>query len=217
MKINFKTISCMFLVSVLSILPLQAEVITINDNGVDVPTIVHNNRKHIPLRIVANQLGLNVAFDNSTKTITIKDAQNIMVMKIGSKMYTMNDITYEMDTMPLVQEGVTYLPLRVLGESFCTEFTFIDNHITLVREPSVVDTIVPKKAYVFRDTSYDFPVEVLMSYPIDPFSIPEEDRPIGEPSPPESKITEGASYSLMSRISRLQIQYNLSVDRLPIS
>ena len=53
--------------------PIQSDTIHVNGESktIDTPSQIIDNRTMIPLRAVAEGLGLDVSFDNNTRTITI--------------------------------------------------------------------------------------------------------------------------------------------------
>lgn len=85
-----------------------------------------HGRTLLPLRAVAATLGVdtpNIQWDNANQTITIsmteKDSSKKTIRyKIGSNIVTINGVDIEMDTAPVIQNGVTFLPLRSLLNSF---------------------------------------------------------------------------------------------------
>ncbi len=91
------------------------------------PFIDSNGRTLLPLRAVAGTLGIdtqNIQWDNANQTITISIPENkanqnkkIIRYKIGSHTITINDTTQEIDSTPVIQNGVTFLPLRTLLNS----------------------------------------------------------------------------------------------------
>lgn len=91
------------------------------------PFIDSNGRTLLPLRAVAGTLGIdtqNIQWDNANQTITISIPENkanqnkkIIRYKIGSHTITINDTTQEIDSAPVIQNGVTFLPLRTLLNS----------------------------------------------------------------------------------------------------
>ncbi len=89
------------------------------------PFIDDNGRVLLPLRAVAATLGIssqNIVWDSTSQMIHItyqtKEGQSqTVVYKIGSNTATINGISSEMDTAPIIKDGITFLPLRPLLHS----------------------------------------------------------------------------------------------------
>ena len=110
------------------------------------PFVDENGRTMVPLRPVANAMGLNVEWDAESQTASFyriydpgmegvvsygKLIQMAVIFKIGSpdveisgKVQLYPDGVepifdgYSMDTAPVVKDGRTYAPLRYLAQSF---------------------------------------------------------------------------------------------------
>ena len=84
------------------------------------PFIDNNGNVLLPLRAVAGTLNIdaqNIIWDTQTQTITIKQAEKTICYTIGSNVMTINGVASQMNTAPIVQNGVTFLPLRSLLNS----------------------------------------------------------------------------------------------------
>ena len=91
------------------------------------PFIDSNGRTLLPLRAVAGTLGIdaqNIQWDNINQIITIlipknetSQYQKAIRYEIGSRTITIDGTTQEMDTAPVIQNGITFLPLRPLLNS----------------------------------------------------------------------------------------------------
>lgn len=100
---------------------LQAEGdINININGQnvygDASPIVVNDRTLVPVRLVSENLGLAVNWDQATQEVTLSKEGTEIKFIIGSKSYQKNGVEVAMDIAPQVYKERTYLPIRVIGE-----------------------------------------------------------------------------------------------------
>ena len=77
---------------------------------------VKDSRTYVPLRIISESLGANVQWDNATKTVTITDNGNTVVIKIGSSTYTVNGQTKTMDAAGYIDGNRTMVPIRFIAE-----------------------------------------------------------------------------------------------------
>lgn len=95
---------------------------TVNDvyKTTDTKPIIVDNRTFVPFRLLAETIGgCEVEFDKATQTVTASDGVTNIVMKVGSKEYTVNGVKKTMDVAPFTNSDYrTMVPLRVLAESF---------------------------------------------------------------------------------------------------
>lgn len=91
------------------------------------PFIDENSRTLVPLRPIANALGLEVDWNDDTNTAAFTDGESTVEFTVGSSELHafMNDfdfhVSLEMDTKPIIAGGRIYAPARYLAESFdCT-------------------------------------------------------------------------------------------------
>lgn len=80
--------------------------------------IDEHGRTIVPLRVIADCLDLPIHWEEETQTIYFFGGRGgVVSFQIGSYEYMVGDKKYEMDTMPVLDEGRTYLPLRYVVES----------------------------------------------------------------------------------------------------
>ena len=88
------------------------------------PFIDENSRTLVPLRPIANALGLEVAWNDDTNTASFTDGETTVEFVVGSNEYHafLNHFdmhTYlEMDTTPVIKDSRIFAPARYLAESF---------------------------------------------------------------------------------------------------
>ena len=80
------------------------------------PTII-NGRTMVPMRKIFEELGAEVNWDDSTKTVTsIKDGVEV-VLQIGNKEAYVNNELNTLDVEPVIVGNRTMIPLRFVAES----------------------------------------------------------------------------------------------------
>ncbi|RUT36452.1 trypsin-like serine protease [Paenibacillus zeisoli] len=80
--------------------------------------IQENGTTLVPLRTIFEGLGANVKWDAKTQTVKAsKNGVNIEI-KLGQKFALRNGTKITLTTKPRTINGVTYVPLRFIGESF---------------------------------------------------------------------------------------------------
>lgn len=89
----------------------------------DAPAYIdQNNRAMLPLRAVANALGITddqIEWDPATKVVTLTQGEGTKVeVSVGSKMIAVNGENRTLDTEAVVQNGRTFLPMRAMLNAF---------------------------------------------------------------------------------------------------
>lgn len=89
------------------------------------PFIDETGRVQVPLRFVAEALGLNVHWNQEAKSITLsRDTGGEYIgnydvyMKVGQAGFDYLGASFEMDTAPTLKDGRVYVPLRFVAQAF---------------------------------------------------------------------------------------------------
>lgn len=79
-------------------------------------------RVQVPVRFLAEALGLSVQWDNGSQTVTFipQDSAkgNSIALTVGQDWYDTADVSYEMDTTATMKDGRIYAPVRFISEAF---------------------------------------------------------------------------------------------------
>ena len=78
--------------------------------------LIKDDRTLVPVRFIAEVLGMDVLFVNNNEVDLIGNGY-VVRMKIGEQEYTINDIPYQMDVAPEIIHERTMIPLRAIGEA----------------------------------------------------------------------------------------------------
>ncbi len=81
----------------------------------NVNTIIENSRSLVPIRVISENLGSKVDWDNNTRTVTI--SENNIKLKIGNKTASVNGKEITLDAEPKIINNLTYIPLRFVSEN----------------------------------------------------------------------------------------------------
>lgn len=124
---------CLFLLACLLLLPttsfgaeaLKPIKLFMNEKQLDVqgvqPRIVNDNTI-VPVRIIVEQIGAHVSWDEATSKVTIvKDKINIQLV-INNVTALINGKKETLEVSPKIENGSTMLPLRFIGELLGIEF-----------------------------------------------------------------------------------------------
>ena len=85
---------------------------------VDVERIIENGRLLIPIRLVAECFGADVAYEQSRRAVTIKRAGTTIELIIGSNTALVNGKEQALDAVPIIKDDITRLPIRFIAETF---------------------------------------------------------------------------------------------------
>ena len=111
-------------ITVQTVIAIGQNTAVITENGVqrqitmDVAPRTQNGRTMMPIRFVADVLGVDVAYDNSAKSASFIYADATVVLVSGQKTMTVNGQTVELQTAPLLVNGRVLLPLRDIQQAF---------------------------------------------------------------------------------------------------
>jgi hypothetical protein len=81
------------------------------------PFIDENSRTQVPIRFVGEALGADVSWDGNTRKVTITLNGRKVVLQIGNKNYEVNGKQNQMDTVALLKESRTFVPVRFVSEA----------------------------------------------------------------------------------------------------
>lgn len=81
------------------------------------PFIDTNGRTQVPVRFVSEALGAKVDWNGNSQKVTVALNSRNVVLTIGLKKYKINNKSYQMDTVALLQESRTFVPIRFVSEA----------------------------------------------------------------------------------------------------
>ena len=76
-----------------------------------------SGRTLVPVRFISEALGFDVTYNEKTKEVTIRNNDTVVVIKIGSKIATVNGKSVTLDVAPVIQNGRTFVPVRFISET----------------------------------------------------------------------------------------------------
>lgn len=94
--------------------------VTLNDEFIDCSQSAPVNidgRVLVPLRAIFEALGVNVDWDNNSRTVTATTETVTFKMVIGEEKYTVNNEVFTSDTTAQIINSSTMVPVRVVSES----------------------------------------------------------------------------------------------------
>jgi len=82
------------------------------------PFLDANGRSQVPLRRTMEAVGVNVLYDDSERCVSLlKDDINAQLF-IGNPLIHVNESVFRLETVPVIVQGRTYVPLRFILEQF---------------------------------------------------------------------------------------------------
>lgn len=91
--------------------------LVINNKVFERDFIVKNDRIHIPLRLVSENLGADVNWKADTSEVEILNKGKKIVFYINSNEYRIDDMVYTIDSAPFILKDTTYVPARALANA----------------------------------------------------------------------------------------------------
>jgi hypothetical protein len=88
--------------------------------------VAENERLLVPLRAAAEALGLTVEWRPESNEIVCAGAETGVTFTLGSTQYSGGTL----DAAPYARDGITYLPLRALGEALGCQVTWDQDFAT---------------------------------------------------------------------------------------
>ena len=107
----------LFLFTSVNALSEKKMTLVINNKVFEKEFIVKNDRIHIPLRLVSENLGADVNWKADTSEVEILNKGKKIVFYINSNEYRINDMVYTIDSAPFIVKDTTYVPARALANA----------------------------------------------------------------------------------------------------
>ncbi|MGO0058961.1 N-acetylmuramoyl-L-alanine amidase [Brevibacillus fluminis] len=132
----------------------------------DVPPILDQGRTLVPVRVVAEQLGATVTWDDGSRSATIVRGQTTLELTLDRKTARKNGKDVQLDTAPKVHNGRMLLPLRFVSESLGLTVGWEDaTRTVIVNSPQTVSVngsglAAASPVYVIDGTAF-VPVDAL--------------------------------------------------------
>ncbi|APC09063.1 copper amine oxidase N-terminal domain-containing protein [Neomoorella thermoacetica] len=114
----------------------------------DVPAYINSdNRTMIPYRAVSEALGATVDWKEADQSVTVRYEGKTVVMWVGKSQYTVNGVTKTMDTVPVIKNNRTMIPIRALAEGLGCEVSWVQAEWTVYVMSQKALSGTPAKEY----------------------------------------------------------------------
>ncbi|MRN53314.1 N-acetylmuramoyl-L-alanine amidase family protein [Paenibacillus monticola] len=111
----------------------------------NVPVENVNNSIMVPLRMIVENLGYQVQWDQQNKTITIEQQGRIVKLAVDQTAASVDDKTIILPTAPVLRNDTTLVPIRFIGEQFGLTVTWDNTN-------KIVNLITPETPSDNNDT-----------------------------------------------------------------
>jgi len=85
---------------------------------IDAPPFILNGRTMVPLRILSQIFNAEVSWDPIFEIVTVKLGEKTIRVQVGNKVYDNNGKKGNLDAVPVIKNGFTFVPLRLFIEAF---------------------------------------------------------------------------------------------------
>lgn len=134
----------------------EAEAVTICMDGKpltakDMPAIIIDERTMLPMRLIAEALGAEVAWNEDANQVYVINDTNTIVFQINDKTGYQNGNTFTMDVPPMIVNERTMLPVRALANALDLDVTWDEKSRTVFMQtktpqPTEPPTDVPPQS-----------------------------------------------------------------------
>ncbi len=137
----------------------------ISDKGITKAEIetapyTESGRTMVPIRIISENFGANVSWNEETSEVTVEDSQNKIVLTLGKNEAVVNGVAVALDVPAKEIGGRTMVPLRFVAENLGKGVSYVDlTEQVLISDEKPIITVNGKNytiddyRYVMGDTS----------------------------------------------------------------
>ncbi|MDP4182703.1 MAG: DUF5050 domain-containing protein [Bacillota bacterium] len=113
----------------------------------DVPPTIISGRTLVPLRVIFEELGASVSWDQKTKTVTGQKQGRTVKLTINNQNAYVNGKLIKIDVPPKIINGRTLVPTRFIAESLGTDVYW--------KAKEKIVSIIPPKVIKFTDANLE--------------------------------------------------------------
>lgn len=117
--------------------------VKLNDNYIvsDEKNILIDDTTYIVARSLVNALNEEIFWDELTRTVTIKTKTNEIKLIVDSNIVLVNSEEINIDAIPFIRNGRTYIPLKIVSDYLGCDINFIQETYTvnLYKNDIIVD------------------------------------------------------------------------------
>ncbi|KOY83552.1 copper amine oxidase N-terminal domain-containing protein [Lysinibacillus macroides] len=140
-----KLFTAIFAVCILlwTMTPVDAAAIQIKMDDVlvksDIAPEVKNNRAMVPLRVISENLGAQVHWQDATITLTLDKVT--VQLKLNSRTIIKNGQAEQLDVQPYLKNNRAFVPIRFIAETFGSQVHYNNSLVHITNEPLMLDNV----------------------------------------------------------------------------
>lgn len=85
--------------------------------AIDTAPVIIDSKTYVPLRVLSDAIGATCLWDDATKKITYAADNMVLEMWIDSTTICVNGLEVAVEAAPLIVDGRTIVPLRIVSEN----------------------------------------------------------------------------------------------------
>lgn len=85
-------------------------------SGLDVPVENVNGNVMVPLRLISQNMGYAVDWQQQSKSITVQGRGKTLKLAVGQKTASADGVTITLQTAPILKQNTSLVPIRFIGE-----------------------------------------------------------------------------------------------------
>lgn len=142
----------------------------ISHTALDTKPFTINDRTMVPIRVISENFGAEVIWDEDSQTVTINTDEVNIKLTVGSQSAYVNGEEISLDTAPVTQDDRTMVPLRFISEALGRRVVYVDEseHILISDEMPIMNVsgkdvtlddikfLANYNGVAVNDISYDF-------------------------------------------------------------
>lgn len=107
---------------------------------IDAVPYIENSRTMVPVRVVSENFGAEVSWDDASRKVTIVSGETKVELTIDSDTALVNGAATTLDTPAVIKDGRTMVPLRFVGETLGKNVEYVDasKQILITDHPSAI-------------------------------------------------------------------------------
>ncbi len=99
--------------------------------AISVTSFVYGSRTFVPVRYLADAMGVQTAWNQKTKTVTLTRGKTVAKLVIGNKKIVVKGKSSTMDVAPINKNGRIYLPATYVAQAFGYKVSWDDKSKTM--------------------------------------------------------------------------------------
>lgn len=135
---------------------LRIGVDSLSVNGKTITTVApyaENGTTLVPLRVVSEAFGAQVAWNSETAGITVSSADTVISLTIGSTIAYVNDVPTRLLLPPALIGGTTMVPIRFIAENFGADVLYDEKTASvLVRKTHIAPKSIIDYAMLLKNS-----------------------------------------------------------------